>query len=298
MSLVKIPKKFDVIIDPGENQKTRFSAAQDFAPKANFRIIDFENNTTWGYVTIDNTQRGPGLGGIRMVNDLNLNEVSRLARVMTLKNSSACLPYGGAKAGIILKHPELAERSPCREELMEKFSDCLFELTDYAPAPDMGTDEWDIQIIHNNHSRILGTEKHSRGGAGRPVAQGGIPIDDWELTAHGLVSVIKALESFENTLALSKAKFIVQGFGNVGAPTALKLHETGAKLVGASDIHTALWNPKGLDVQALMKVRNKPGGLSNYPFEVKRRFSNDRLDWLLEAPCDILIPSAVLSPVK
>jgi glutamate dehydrogenase/leucine dehydrogenase len=156
----------------------------------------------------------------------------------------------------------------------------------------MGTNEWDIQTISENHAKKLGTGIHNRGGAGRPITKGGIPIDDWELTAYGLFAAIQTVESVDESFNLSKAKFIIQGFGNVGAPTALKLWKAGAILVGASDIHTALWNPNGLDVQALINIRNEPGGLLNYSLDVEKRFSPGKLDWLLEAPCDILIPSA------
>ncbi len=288
----ELPKSLKAVSLPLKNQADRFSTASDLEAEDSYKIIDPDNQSTWGYISIDNTQRGPGLGGIRMVQNLSLNEIMRLARVMTLKNSAACLPYGGAKAGIILKTNKLIDNSAYRNECIEKFAHCLFEIPTYAPAPDMGTNEKDIQIIHNDHSHKLGTEKHSRGGAGRPLENGGVPIDDWELTAHGLFTAAKALESMDEQLNLSGTKFIVQGFGNVGAPTAIKLHELGVILVGASDINIALWNPEGLDPYALDKVRNKKGGLTNYPLKVSKKFSSDKLDWLLEAPCDILIPSA------
>lgn len=285
-----LPKSLKAVPLPDKDQTGRFTINPELATENSYTIIDPDSQSAWGYIAIDNTRRGPGLGGIRMVQNLSLNEIMRLARVMTLKNSAACLPYGGAKAGVSLNSLELT--SGQRIELLEKLADCLYELPDYAPAPDMGTNEKDIQIIHNNHSQKLGTEKHSRGGAGRPVENGGVPIDDWELTAHGLFSAIKALESLDSTLNLSGSTFVVQGFGNVGAPIAMKLQEAGAVLVGASDIHAALWNPNGLDAQALNKIRREPGGLSNYPLKVEKKFSPNKLDWLLEAPCDILIPSA------
>ena len=287
-----LPKSLKAILLSDREQGDRFTTSPELATKKSYKIIDPDSSSIWGYITIDNTQRGPGLGGIRMVQDLSLNEIVRLAQAMTLKNSAACLPYGGAKAGISLNSLELAENSVYRKELIEKLADCLFELPDYTPAPDMGSNENDIQIIQNNHSHKLGTEKHLRGGAGRPVENGGIPIDDWELTAHGLFSSAKALEAMDESLYLSRSEFVVQGFGNVGAPTALKLQESGAVLVGASDAHIGLWNPNGLDAHALSKVRKQPGGLINYPLKVDRKFSPDKLDWLLEAPCDILIPSA------
>jgi glutamate dehydrogenase (NAD(P)+) len=285
-----LPKSLKAVPLPDKDQTDRFTINPELVAEKSYKIVDPDNQSIWGYIAIDNTQRGPGLGGIRMVQNLSLNEIMRLARVMTLKNSAACLPYGGGKAGVSLRSFELT--SGQRSELLEKLADCLYELPDYAPAPDMGTNEKDIQIIHNNHSQKLGTEKHSRGGAGRPVENGGVPIDDWGLTAHGLFSSIKVLESLDPKLDLSGSKFVVQGFGNVGAPAALKLQEAGAVLVGASDIHTALWNPNGLDAQALNKIRKEPGGLSNYLLKVDKKFSLEKLDWLLEAPCDILIPSA------
>ncbi|MBT3510314.1 MAG: Glu/Leu/Phe/Val dehydrogenase [Nitrospina sp.] len=270
----------------------RFSSSPAWTQDAQYEIVDPETQKTWGFVCIDNTQRGPGLGGIRMAPNITLNEVSRLSRVMTHKNSAACIPYGGGKAGLVLNDPAFLSDPQTRAMLMEKFADALFELENYVPAPDMGTNEKDVQIIHNNHSQKLGTQKHSRGGAGRPINKGGIPIDDWELTAHGLFSAIKVIESVDESLDLSKTNFIVQGFGNVGAPTAIKLQEAGATLVGASDINIALWNSKGLDVHLLNKVRKEIGGLRNYPLEVEKKFSQDKLDWLLEAPCDVMVPCA------
>ena len=288
----ELPKSLQAVPIPDIDQGDRFSSTSNLVNKASLKIIDPNSRLIWGYISIDNTDRGPGLGGIRMVQDLSLNEIRRLALVMTLKNSAACLPYGGAKAGLILKSHELTGNRSIREGLMERLADCLFELPNYCPAPDMGTNEIDIQIIHNNHSKRLGTEKHSQGGAGRSSENGGIPIDEWELTACGLFSAAKALESIDESLDLSKSRFIVQGFGNVGAPIAMKLQRLGAVLVGASDIHVALWNPDGLDAYVLNKIRSQPNGLLNYPLKVSKRFNSDKLDWLLEAPCDILIPSA------
>jgi glutamate dehydrogenase (NAD(P)+) len=270
----------------------RFSKILHSPQEACYQIIDPDSMKVWGFVSIDNTKRGPGLGGIRMAPNVTQNEVCRLAWVMTLKNSAACLPYGGGKAGLVINESAFYENRNLKKELMDKFADALFDLNDYVPAPDMGTDEWDIDTITKNHSIKLGKEVHNRGGAGRPVIKGGIPIDDWELTAHGLFCAIKAIESVDESLNLSNAKFIVQGFGNVGAPIALKLQEVGATLVGASDINTAIWNPKGLDACLLNKIRKEPGGLSNYSLKVEKEFSPNKLDWLLEAPCDILIPSA------
>ena len=252
-----LPKSLTPEILPNEQYNDRFSKSTVFQQEANYQIIDPETNRVWGYVCIDNTQRGPGLGGIRMAQNIGLNEVSRLARAMTLKNSAACLPYGGGKAGLIASDSRFYNDPTLKGLLIEKFAEALFELDNYLPAPDMGTDERDIQRIYNNHSEKLNTETHNRGGVGRPVECGGIPIDDWGLTAHGLFSAALSLEDVLENFRINNSKIVIQGFGNVGCPTAIKLKEKGALIVGASDINTALWHSGGLDIEELSRIRKR-----------------------------------------
>jgi glutamate dehydrogenase/leucine dehydrogenase len=52
-------------------------------------------------VVVDNTALGPSIGGVRVSPSVDKNELLRLARTMTLKNSIAGIPHGGGKAGII-----------------------------------------------------------------------------------------------------------------------------------------------------------------------------------------------------
>ena len=286
------PKSLIAEILPKTQDRDRFSNNSVAQQEANYQIIAPETNRVWGYVSIDNTQRGSGLGGIRMTKNIGINEVSRLARVMTLKNSAACLPYGGGKAGLIANDSRFYSDPNLKNLFIEKFADMLFELDNYLPAPDMGTDEHDIQRIYNNHSKKLNKKTHDRGGVGRPVECGGIPIDDWELTAHGLFSTALTLEDILDDFKLNTSKIVIQGFGNVGCPTAIKLIEKGALIVGASDINVALWDSNGLDIEELAKIRKQSGGLSKYSKPVDKKFDSDKVDWLLEAPCDILIPAA------
>lgn len=132
-------------------------------------------------MVVDNTRRGPGLGGIRMAPDVTLGEVRRLARAMTLKNCAANLPFGGGKAGIVCDPVEIAQNPAMKRDLIELFAEALFSIDQYIPAPDMGTDETDIQQIYEHYSERLGTSQHMRGGASRPPDKGGIPIDEWGL---------------------------------------------------------------------------------------------------------------------
>lgn len=290
--MIPLPKK--LIIEPCEatDETVRFPSPDDSAPEQMIRVVDPATGTLWGFVVVDNTWRGPGLGGIRMAVDVTLGEVRRLARAMTLKNSAANLPFGGGKAGIVCDPVIMTLNPGLKRDLIGLFAEALFTVDQYIPAPDMGTDETDIQQIYEYFSERLGTTHHMRGGASRPYDKGGIPIDEWGLTAHSLFAAIRTVEQLEADFNVSGAQVVIQGYGNVGSVTASKLNAVGAVISGVSDINGALWNPEGLDIDELNHIRRQPGGISNYSGRVKKRFAPEQIDWLLEAPCDILIPAA------
>src|SRR5207244_11314163 len=86
-----------------------------------------------------------------------------------------------------------------------------------------------------------------------------------------------------------KCTAILQGFGNVGAVAALSLaYKSGVKVVGISDAYAAIYNSKGIDVQAAEQHVMKKGNLRAF-------HEADHVDprELLTMPCDILAPCAV-----
>ena len=290
--MVNIPKHLEAEIIPTTDSAMRFNSKSDSQSEQKIRFVDSSNGSVWGFLVVDDTRRGPGVGGIRIAQDLNIEEMARLARAMTLKNSAACLPFGGGKAGLVFNPALLIEEPKLKSDLIALFAEALYPFDNYISAPDMGTNEHDIQHIYEFNSKMLGTSSHTRGGIGRDTNRGGIPIDDWGLTAHGLVAAINTLEDMDSGINIKGANVIIQGYGNVGAPTASKLNAKGAVIVGASDINVGLWNPEGLHTGQLNSISNKPGGLSNYNGKTQRRFNSNQVDWLLEAPCDILVPAA------
>ena len=64
-----------------------------------------------GYRVHHNLSRGPGKGGLRIHQDVTLEEVMALAGWMTIKNAAVNLPYGGAKGGI--RTGVSISRNPC-----------------------------------------------------------------------------------------------------------------------------------------------------------------------------------------
>lgn len=224
-----------------------------------------------GIVVVDNVACGPSIGGVRMAPDVTTEEVFRLARAMSCKNAAAGLPHGGGKAGIVAD-----PASPDKHKLTRAFARAIRDFADYIPGPDMGTDESCMAVIFDEIGRAVGL----------PRVLGGIPLDEIGATGYGLAQCAEVAAPFCN-LKLAGATVAIQGFGNVGVHAARFLEELGAKLVAASDIGGAVYDPQGIPVAELNQIKRQSGSVGAYE-KGKRIKPAD----LFSTPCDILIPAA------
>lgn len=224
-------------------------------------------------VVIDNVAAGPAIGGTRMAPDVSARECFRLARAMTLKNAACGLRHGGAKS-VIFADPAMPREE--KEQLIRAFATAIAPLTDYIPGPDMGTDETAMGWIHDEIGRAVGL----------PAEIGGIPLDVIGATGFGVAISAEIAAPFAG-IALTGARFVVQGFGAVGEHAARYLEKRGARLVGAADIAGAIVNSEGLDIEALANLKRR--GRSVCEFAGGRAIPNDML---IATPCEIWIPAA------
>jgi len=229
-----------------------------------------------GYLVIDNTARGMGKGGVRMAPDLSIQDVMRLARIMTWKNAAADLPFGGAKGGIVAD-----PRDPNREAIIRAYARALRNIipTEYIFGLDMGLTELDAALVVDE----LGDPKAS---TGKPAFLGGIPYDELMITGYGVVESIKVACEFAE-IDFSKATLAIQGFGAVGKGVAKFAHELGATIVAVADTSGAVYDPEGLDVTTLFRIKEETGELINYR-KGKKLSPGDELF----LPVEILVPSA------
>ncbi|MEM6792711.1 MAG: Glu/Leu/Phe/Val dehydrogenase [Acidobacteriota bacterium] len=224
-----------------------------------------------GIVVIDNISAGPAIGGIRMAPDVTTEEVFRLARAMTWKNALAGIPHGGGKSGI------LADPStPNKETLIRQFARAMEMLEGYIPGPDMGTDEVAMAWVRDEIGRSVGLSK----------VLGGIPLDQIGATGYGLAVCAEVTQEFAD-FKLEGARIVVQGFGNVGSHAARYLQERGAVLVGASDLDGTVYDPKGIDVEKLIEVKNETGRVTDYGAG-----ENLGVDAWQDIECEIFVPAA------
>lgn len=249
-----------------------FQLADDFGPA---RIIYICRPAIGlkAIVVIDNTACGPAIGGVRMAPDVSVEECFRLARAMTWKNAAAGLPHGGGKS-VIFGDPRMALAE--KEQLIRAFACAIGDIADYIPGPDMGTDEQCMGWIKDEIGRAVGL----------PSAIGGIPLDEIGATGFGLAACIDVAREFIG-LDLKGARVAVQGFGAVGKHAARFLTQKGAVLVAASDIGGTLADPSGLNVNALIALKEAGRQLCDNDKGAKLA-----ADAVIDVDCDIWIPAA------
>lgn len=251
---------------------TPYDLADEFGPSKTLHIWEPSADLR-AIVVVDNVATGPSIGGIRLADDVDLEECARLARAMTFKNAAAELPHGGGKS-VIFADPH-ADRER-KEELMRAFASSIRNVREYIPGPDMGSDEQCMAWIDDEIGRSVGL----------PREIGGIPLDEIGITGWGVAHAAE-IGAESAGFALDGATMAVQGFGAVGAHAATFLAERGAKLVAAADSRGTLVNPDGLDVESLVDL--KSGGDSVVDYAGGESMDSDAI---VGVPCDIWIPAA------
>ncbi len=233
-----------------------------------------------------NNVLGPFKGGIRICEDIYLDEIKALAFWMTLKCALQELPYGGAKGGIKI-NPNLYSKNELKQ-ISKEYATIMYknigENRDI-PAPDMGSNsqimDWMIDAYQKkaqSHNNAVFT--------GKSIACGGSEGRE-EATGTGVAYSIK-LCAERNNYSLKDKTYIVQGFGNVGSHIALYLYtHYDMKCIGIADHTRSLYFKEGCDVNDVFNYCKEHKTLKNYTYgeDVK---PND----FFSIKCNLIIPAA------
>ena len=238
-----------------------------------------------GFRVIHNDILGPSKGGIRYAPDVNLDEMKALAAWMTWKCSIMNIPFGGAKGGVRCDPSKL---TPLQiEKITRRYTANLMEIIGPdkdVPAPDMNTNEQIMAWIMDTYSMHM-KRTETAVVTGKPLILGG-SLGRKEATGRGcMIVTLAAMERLG--LKPKETTVVVQGFGNVGATTARLLKEQGCKITGISDVSTAYYNKKGIDLEKAAEWVRMNRTLAG--FDGGDRLTNEEL---LELNCDVLIPAA------
>ncbi|HZV48329.1 MAG TPA: Glu/Leu/Phe/Val dehydrogenase [Candidatus Dormibacteraeota bacterium] len=239
-----------------------------------------------GFRVQHNINRGPAKGGIRYSPDVTLDLIKALAMSMTWKCAVVGIPYGGAKGGVVVD-PRRLSRSEL-EHVTRRYATeiaLLIGPEKDIPAPDLGTTPevmaWIMDTIsmHAGHSVTASV-------TGKPVEVGGSEGRQ-EAAGRGVtyltVEALKYLNLGEETPTVA-----IQGFGKVGLPAARLLHRAGLRVVAVGDSKGAVYNPDGLDLEALEEHRKVRGEVSGF-----KKAEDIAGQELFGLPVTVLVPAAV-----
>ncbi|MEP1142587.1 MAG: Glu/Leu/Phe/Val dehydrogenase [Henriciella sp.] len=257
-----------------------------------------------GYRSVHSEHMEPAKGGIRYSIEVNKDEVEALAALMTYKCALVETPFGGSKGGLIIDPSEWEPHE--MEKITRRFAYELIKRdlinpSQNVPAPDMGTSEREMAWMADEYRRMNPTDMNARACVtGKPLNAGGI-AGRTEATGRGVQYALQEFFRHPDDVAeaglsgsLDGKKVVVQGLGNVGYHAAKFLsEEDGAKIVGVVERDGAIFDPKGINVEALKTHLKNGQPLSDYPGV---EFSQDGTVGL-EYDCDILIPAACESVI-
>jgi glutamate dehydrogenase (NAD(P)+) len=244
-----------------------------------------------GYRVQHNNILGPFKGGLRFHPAVNIDEVRALATWMTWKSAIVDIPFGGAKGGIQMDPSKYSGGE--MERIARRFTYALGNNIgpEYdIPAPDVNTNAQIMAWILDTYLSTMPPQDRQRCihvVTGKPVESGG-SLGREKATGQGIVFLIEEWAK-EREFDLKGAKYVVQGFGNVGSWAARCLKKHGSKLVAVEDASGAVINTKGIDPDDLARYAVIHGGLIvGYP----KAQPIERSEFL-SLKADILIPAAL-----
>ncbi|GAB3011603.1 Glu/Leu/Phe/Val dehydrogenase dimerization domain-containing protein [Streptomyces pseudoechinosporeus] len=257
-----------------------------------------------GHLVVDRLVRGVSSGGLRMRAGCTLDEVTGLARGMTMKEAlhynpeGRYIPLGGAKGGIDCDPQDpgaygILVRYLCAmRPYIENFWTTGEDLGLTQDVVDRAAAEAGLVSSIQAVYPLLDDEATAR----RRLADAfavevdGIGLDELAGGCGVAESVLAALDRSKQPYAGTRVA--VQGLGTMGGATARFLTRAGLTIVAVADVKGTIANPAGLDVEALLAARDAYGTVDR---SAALRPADLELpgDAWLSAEAEVLVPAAV-----
>ena len=249
-----------------------------------------------GYRVQFNGAIGPYKGGLRFAPSVNLSIMKFLGFEQTFKNSLTTLPMGGAKGG-----SDFDPNGKSDAEVMRFCQSFMTELYRHIgpdvdiPAGDLGVGAREIGYLYGQYRKIRGAFENGTI-TGKGMSFGGSLVRP-EATGYGAVYYVEAVMKHENDDIKGKS-VVVSGFGNVAWGICKKLAELGAKAVTLSGPDGYIYDPEGVDLEALKEIKEvKRGRLSEYTkYRPNAEYHEGKGVWSVKA--DIALPCATQNELQ
>ena len=256
-----------------------------------------------GWRAQHSVHRLPTKGGIRFAPNVDEDEVSALAALMTYKCALVDVPFGGAKGAVRIdttKYSDDELERVTRRFTYELYAKNLIGPGLDVPAPDYGTGPREMAWIVDTYAMLAPGSIDALGCVtGKPVTQGGVR-GRTEATGRGVYFALREAVSYEEdmkplgfTTGIQGKRVVVQGLGNVGYWTAKFIQEGGGILIGLAEREGAIYSKSGLDVENVFKHRKETGSILGFSGATDIAHTGDAL----ELECDVLVPAALESVI-
>ena len=242
-----------------------------------------------GYRVQFNSAIGPYKGGLRLHPSVNLGIIKFLGFEQIFKNSLTGLPIGGGKGG-----SDFDPKGKSDREIMAFCQSFMSELCKYigadtdVPAGDIGTGAREIGYMFGQYKKLRGLFEGVLTGKG--MSFGGSLVRT-EATGYGLLYIVEEMLKCHEE-SLEGKTVTVSGSGNVAIYAIEKAHQLGAKVVTCSDSTGWVYDPDGIDVEALKEIKEvKRQRLTEYiKYRPNSEYHEGRGVWSIK--CDIALPCA------
>ncbi len=258
-----------------------------------FRVpwIDDEGNVqvNMGIRVQFNNAIGPYKGGLRFHPSVNQGIIKFLGFEQIFKNSLTGLPIGGGKGG-----SDFDPKGKSDREIMKFCQSFMTELCKYigadtdVPAGDIGVGGREIGFLYGQYKRIRGLYEGVLTGKG--LTYGG-SLARTEATGYGAMYMAQEVLKAHGDSMEGKT-VVISGAGNVAIYAVEKAYQLGAKPVTCSDSTGWVYDPEGIDLEALKEIKEvNRARLTEYKkYRPNSEYHEGRGVWAIK--CDVAAPCA------
>lgn len=241
-----------------------------------------------------NSAIGPYKGGLRFHPSVNQGIIKFLGFEQIFKNSLTGLPIGGGKGG-----SDFDPKGKSDREVMAFCQSFMTELHKHigadcdVPAGDIGVGGREIGYLFGQYKRL--TTRYEGVLTGKGLTYGG-SLARTEATGYGLVYITEELLK-DHGMDLAGKTVCVSGAGNVAIYAIQKAQQLGAKVVTCSDSTGWVYDPEGIDVEALKEIKEvNRARLTEYKkYRPNSEYHEGRGVWQIK--CDVALPCATQNEV-
>ena len=237
-----------------------------------------------------NSAIGPYKGGLRFHPSVNIGIMKFLGFEQIFKNSLTGLPIGSGKGGSDFDPKDKSENEIMRfcQSFMTELQRHIGPNTDI-PAGDIGVGPREIGYMYGQYRRLRNDFTGVLTGKG--LSYGGL-LARKEATGYGLIYFTREMLKDKNE-SFERKNVTISGSGNVAIYAAQKAIELGGKVIAMSDSDGCIFDPKGIEVETVKKIKEvERGRIKEYTKSHKRAkyYENCKGIWTIKT--DIALPCA------